>query len=105
MSLLRGDLFMAYTPRNSGSSSGSSYSKPVAHKPEASAAKSDALFSSGLFTPDNEKSKAIGTVRVKETITIPAGSYINLYENDRKKTDKDPVFKLQIREATKKLEV
>jgi hypothetical protein len=50
-----------------------------------------------LFAPDSDRSKAVGTVKVKETITIPAGSYINLYENDRRKGDKDPVFKLQVR--------
>lgn len=93
---------MAYTPRNS-SSQGNSFSKPVVAAATSGSVKTDALLSTGLFAPDNDKSKAIGTVRVKETITIPAGSYINLYENDRRKGDKDPVFKLQIREG-KKLE-
>ena len=94
---------MAYVPRNSGSTGNSFKPSAVVQKEAGSSTKSDALFSTGLFAPDKEGSKALGTVKVKETITIPAGSYINLYENDRRKTDKDPMFKLQIREATKKV--
>jgi hypothetical protein len=60
-------------------------------------ASASSLYSTGLFAPDSDRSKAVGTVKVRETITIPAGSYINLYENDRRKGDKDPVFKLQVR--------
>lgn len=87
---------MAYVPRNSGSTSGNmARSNTSAGNGEKAAASS--LYSTGLFAPDSDRSKAVGTVRVKETITIPAGSYINLYENDRRKGDKDPVFKLQVR--------
>lgn len=90
---------MAYVPRNSGSTSGnmarSNTSAGSSEKAGTSAASS--LYSTGLFAPDSDRSKAVGTVKVKETITIPAGSYINLYENDRRKGDKDPVFKLQVR--------
>lgn len=87
---------MAYVPRNSGSTSGNmARSNMSAGNGEKASVSS--LYSTGLFAPDSDKSKAVGTVRVKETITIPAGSYINLYENDRRKGDKDPVFKLQVR--------
>ena len=90
---------MAYTPRNTGSNG--NFSKAAA--PVSGGDKVEALLSTGLFAPDKDsKSKAIGSVKVKEAITIPAGSYINLYENDRRKSDTDPVFRLQIREATKK---
>lgn len=84
---------MAYVPRNSGSTSGNM----ARSNTSAGSSSSNALYSTGLFAPDGDRSKAVGTVKVKEAITIPAGSYINLYENDRRKGDKDPVFKLQIR--------
>lgn len=87
---------MAYVPLNKAASNSSSN---TARSSSASTGKTavSALYSTGLFAPDGDKSKAVGTVKVKETITIPAGSYINLYENDRRKDDKDPVFKLQVR--------
>lgn len=91
---------MAYVPRNPVSNG--NFSKTAA-APVSGGDKVEALLSTGLFAPDKDsKSKAIGSVKVKEAITIPAGSYINLYENDRRKSDTDPVFRLQIREATKK---
>lgn len=86
---------MAYVPRNSGSSSGNMSRSNT--QSAGSKTASSALYSTGLFAPDGDRSKAVGTVKVKETITIPAGSYINLYENERRKGDKDPVFKLQVR--------
>ena len=87
-----------YTPRNSGSNSNVTHgtaqaaSKPV----QKEAGKSDALFSTGLFAPSNSDSKAIATIKLKEAVTLPAGSYINLYESD-KKSDKSPLFKMQVR--------
>lgn len=97
---------MAYTPRNTGSSStGSSFSKGGSSSSgTVSKAKTEALVNTGLFAPEEgSPSKAIASVKLKEAVTIPAGSYINLYENDRRKQDTDPVFKLQIREAKKKV--
>lgn len=58
-----------------------------------------ALFTTGLFKP--EKGAAIGSVKTKEAVTIPAGSYINLYEVENKVEGK-PVFRIQVREASKK---
>lgn len=87
---------MAYVPRNSGSSQGN-MSRSTQQSAGTSKVASNSLYSTGLFAPDGDRSKAVGTVKVKETITIPAGSYINLYENDRRKGEKDPVFKLQVR--------
>lgn len=57
---------------------------------------SSQLFKTGLWAPTREGSKAIATVQVKETITIPAGSYLNLYQAD-KKNEKSPDFNLQVR--------
>lgn len=96
---------MAYTPRNTGSSStGSSFSKGASSSGTVSKSKIEALVNTGLFAPEEgSPSKAIASVKLKEEVTIPAGSYINLYENDRRKKDSDPVFKLQIREAKKKV--
>ena len=93
---------MAYTPRNSGSSFGN---KTVSKEEVAkSSSASTALLNTGLFAPEEgSPSKAIASVKLKEGVTIPAGSYINLYENDRRKKDSDPQFKLQIREAKKKV--
>lgn len=90
---------MAYVPRNqvASNTSGNTARSTGSQSAGASKTAASSLYSTGLFAPDGDKSKAVGTVKVKETITIPAGSYINLYENDRRKDDKDPVFKLQVR--------
>lgn len=88
---------MAYVPRNSGSTQGNMSRSSSTQSAGSMEKVASSLYSTGLFAPDSDRSKAVGTVKVKETITIPAGSYINLYENDRRKGDKDPVFKLQVR--------
>ena len=74
---------------NSGSSSGTEV---------------DAIFSTGLFAPKSENAKAIGTVTVDKEIVIPAGSFINLYkvDDERRKTDKHPVYSLLVRPGTEK---
>lgn len=59
------------------------------------------LFRTGLFAPRNENSKAIGTVQLKEDVVLKAGSYINLYENE-KKSDTSPIFSMQVREGVLK---
>lgn len=61
-----------------------------------------AIFSTGLFRPDREGVKSIGSVQVKEDTLLPAGSYINLYTVDQPKGDKSPVFKLQVTPGRKK---
>lgn len=59
-----------------------------------------ALFSTGLFAPTKEGVKSIGSVQVKEEIVIPAGSYINLYDNTAdRKSDTSPSFRLQVTEG------
>lgn len=88
---------MAYGRSNNGSNSnsvarpasGTTTGKPVA------AGTTAAIFSTGLFAP-REGSKSIATVQLKEAVTIPAGSYINMYEADSK-GDKSPIFRLQVR--------
>lgn len=66
--------------------------------PAAGAGKSAALWSTGLFTPRNASSKAIATVQVKEDVVLKAGSYINLYESD-KKGETSPIFRMQVRDG------
>lgn len=92
---------MAY---NSGVRYGGQKSNNVAAKPmskDAGSTSSNQLFKTGLWAPTREGSKAIATVQVREDITIPAGSYINLYQAD-KKGEKSPDFNLQIRSGTLK---
>ncbi len=57
------------------------------------------LFSTGLFAPNKEGVKSLGSVQVKEDVMIPAGSYINLYENDKRTSDTSPVFNISITEG------
>lgn len=57
------------------------------------------IFATGLFAPNKEGVKSIGSVQVKEEIVIPAGSYLNLYEADRK-SDTHPVFTLSVTEGS-----
>lgn len=56
------------------------------------------IFATGLFAPNKDGVKSIGSVQVKEEIVIPAGSFINLYEADRK-SDSHPVFTLSVTEG------
>jgi len=56
--------------------------------------KTEAIFSTGLWA--QEGGKSLATVQVREDIMIPAGSYINLYQSD-KKDEKSPDFKIQVR--------
>lgn len=93
---------MAYGNNNRSTFSGN---RTAAAGTTATKAKSPGVvLSTGLFAPDREGSKALATVRVKEAVTIPAGSYINLYENTKKSSDKSPLFNIQVRQATKKAE-
>jgi hypothetical protein len=61
------------------------------------------LYSTGLFAPRNAASKAIGTVQVKEDVVLKAGSFINLYENDKVGDGENkPIFRMQVRQGTLK---
>lgn len=62
---------------------------------------SEVILSTGLFTPSNKNSKALATIQVKEAVTIPAGAYINVYQNEQK-TEKHPVLRMQVRKAAAK---
>lgn len=87
-----------YQPRNSGNNTNRPGNMSQATSGAPVKAASTALFSSGLFAPeDASKTKAVASVKTKEAITIPAGSYVNLYEVEDRKGDKSPIFKLQIR--------
>lgn len=64
-------------------------------------ASKEALFSTGLFAPKSDKTKSIGSVQLKEAVTLPAGSYINLYTVENGGENK-PVFRIQVREGVLK---
>lgn len=78
--------------KNAGAPVGSTGTKPV-----STTAKVENLFSTGLWL--QEKGPALASVQVKEDVTFPAGSYINLYQNsaDEKKTAVHPDFKITVR--------
>ena len=62
----------------------------------ASGAKVEDIFRTGLWA--QEGGKSLATVQVRQDITIPAGSYINLYQTDAEhKTEKSPDFKITVR--------
>ena len=89
---------MAYGTSNSKSnysSSNNSNRGAASSAQKSSGQKREVIFRTGLFAPTREGVKAIGSVQVKEDITIPAGSYLNLYESD-KKNEKSPAFNLQV---------
>jgi hypothetical protein len=85
---------MAY--QNSNRTHLNSNSQAAAKKVENTAKK--AIFTTGLFAPNREGVKSIGSVQIKEDIVLPAGSYINLYEAD-KKDDKSPAFRMSVTEG------
>lgn len=58
-----------------------------------------AIFRTGLFSPNKEGVKSIGSVQLKEDVTLPAGSYINLYENTDRKSDTSPAFTVSVTEG------
>jgi len=64
----------------------------------------DEVFSTGLFA-GKPGSPMVASVLIKEDVTIPAGSYINLFQNEPGKktsTGKDaPPFRLSVRAANK----
>jgi len=87
--------------QNSNRSSMNRGSSAVRTQDTGAAAKTGArkaIFSTGLFSPNKEGVKAIGSVQLKEDVVIPAGSYINLYESDSK-NEKAPAFRIQVTEG------
>lgn len=68
--------------------------RPAQTQTGATKTKRDVIFATGLFSPNKEGVKSVGSVQVKEDVLIPAGTYINLYAND-KVDGKGPAFKLQ----------
>lgn len=94
--------YQSQQSRTQGSYSKTSSVAPAAGKGPTT--RKPALFSTGLFSPTKEGVKAIGSVQVKEAITIPAGSYINLYENDKAPANGGvaPAFRLQVTEGVLK---
>lgn len=87
---------MAYQP-NQGNKG--NFRQPMHTGKPAVSSTSDrpkAILSTGLFTPTKEGVKAVGSVQLKEDVTLPAGSYINLYVNEDRKSDSSPAFKIQV---------
>lgn len=80
----------------SGNKNATGAATPVAAK-AASTVKVENLFSTGLWL--QEKGPALASVQVKEDVTFPAGSYINLYANaaEDKKSAAHPDFKITVR--------
>lgn len=87
---------MAYQP-NRGNTATSNSSRSATTAGAKTARKS--VYKTGLFAPNKEGVKSIGSVQVKEDVLIPAGSYINLYENLERKGETSPVFSLAITEG------
>lgn len=75
--------------------------RPAANTAAAGTArgpKPELLFSSGLFKPKSEKSKAVASVVTQIDQDIPAGTtvYLDLYQNEEV-ADGKPLFKLQVK--------
>lgn len=58
--------------------------------------KREYILSTGLFAPTREGVKAIGSVQLKEDVVIPAGSYVNIYENEKRDKATSPAFRLTV---------
>jgi hypothetical protein len=91
---------MAYGNNNSGNfarkpASGSTTTSRPTQQPTTE--RVEAIFRTGLFLPDREGVAAMASVQVKEDVMIPAGSYITIYKNDEKKSDKSPDFSLVVK--------
>lgn len=95
---------MAYGQQNNNSKGGYANNRtaaPAATTAATAAAHSDkpkveAIFSTGLFAPTKPGVRSMGSVQLKESVTIPAGSYINLYPNDKPTSDKSPAFRVVV---------
>lgn len=92
---------MAYPNSNGGNRPQQSGSRPaftnsaVKTGTPGTTERKPAIFQTGLFKPTKEGVKSIGSVQVKEDVTIPAGSYINLYTAASDK-NADLAFKIQV---------
>lgn len=72
-------------------------SKPVA---TTTTGKKESLFSTGLFVKKDDagnpvEGATLASVQIKEAVTLPAGSWINLYQNEPK-TPKHPEFSIKV---------
>ncbi len=90
---------MAYGKQYSG---GANKASGAAKAATGGPAKVENILRTGLFTPTGEKviEGLMGSVQLKESVTLPAGTWINLYENDKsrsKNPDAAPDFNLQFR--------
>lgn len=86
---------------NKSAPAASNSARPAANNAAAGAArgpKPELLFSSGLFKPKSEKSKAVASVVTQIDQDIPAGTtvYLDLYQNEDT-TEGKPIFKLQVK--------
>lgn len=86
------------TQRSTNMAYNNSFTAGKAKSTQSKSEKKEPVFRTGLFTPKKEGSKSIGTARLKEAITIPAGASINLYHNADKKSENSPEFSLVVME-------
>lgn len=60
------------------------------------------ILRTGMFEPkpgkDGKVAKALASIQLKESVTLPAGSYVSLYEAERK-NEKSPIFTLAVKEG------
>lgn len=74
------------------------------------ASAAETVFKTGLWVKTDKEtgevipSKSLASVQLKEAVTIPAGSYINLFQNDKRpgKEATDPDFTINVRTGTLK---
>lgn len=102
---------MAYQSNNRpttyGQKPAASTTAPAARTTTPRTKKEDDIFSTGLFAPTKEGVKSLGSVQLKEAVTLPANSYINLYEvdADKRTSDKSPVFRISVKAGKPKTAV
>lgn len=71
-------------------------SKPAATAAATGTVKVENIYSTGLWK--QEGGRSLASVQVREDITIPAGSYINLFETtDDMRRENSPDFRITVR--------
>lgn len=82
---------------------GGTTGKPAASTTAVEGTRTPPLMRVSLSKPKNDKVKAIGSGVLKEAVTLPAGSYIDLYENVSQR-DGEKYFTLQVKEGKPRAE-
>jgi hypothetical protein len=100
--ICKGDNTMAYGKSNTGN-----FARTGTQAPAGQPMKAEPIFSTGLFVPDAEAVakgvSAMASIQVKEDITIPAGSYIAVYDNSNdRKSETSPHFRMVVKPGKQK---